>query len=152
MCVCVCVCVCNLGIEPRSPTLQVNSLPAEPPGKPFIAASLFHGIMISYMNYCSSLLTGHLVSFPVPHKFFIHTATLGTILRASILSFFLKLPILIFLILIVTTLEMINSNHLTAQLRKRRPALTTRGEKALPIWPSFLYSQRLPLLREDYFV
>ena len=25
----------NAGIEPRSPTLQVDSLPAEPPGKPF---------------------------------------------------------------------------------------------------------------------
>ena len=24
----------NLGIEPRSPTLQVDSLPADPPGKP----------------------------------------------------------------------------------------------------------------------
>ena len=24
----------NLGIEPRSPTLQADSLPAEPPGKP----------------------------------------------------------------------------------------------------------------------
>jgi len=25
----------NPGIEPRSPTLQVDSLPAKPPGKPF---------------------------------------------------------------------------------------------------------------------
>ena len=25
----------NPGIKPRSPTLQVDSLPAEPPGKPF---------------------------------------------------------------------------------------------------------------------
>lgn len=53
--------------------------------------SLFQGIIISCMNYCSSLLTGLLVSFPVPHKFFIHTAALGTILRASVMSFFLKI-------------------------------------------------------------
>ena len=26
----------NPGIEPRSPTLQADSLPAEPPGKPFV--------------------------------------------------------------------------------------------------------------------
>ena len=29
----------NTGIEPRSPTLQVDSLPAEPPGKPRAVAS-----------------------------------------------------------------------------------------------------------------
>ena len=28
----------NLGIEPRSPALQVDSLPAEPPGKPHMLA------------------------------------------------------------------------------------------------------------------
>ena len=26
----------NPGVEPRSPALQVDSLPAEPPGKPFL--------------------------------------------------------------------------------------------------------------------
>ena len=35
----------NPGIEPRSPTLQVEeSLPAEPPGKPFI------GLLVKYLN------------------------------------------------------------------------------------------------------
>ena len=34
----------NPGIEPRSPTLQVNSLPAEPPGKPRYLLS-DHGIV-----------------------------------------------------------------------------------------------------------
>ena len=30
----------NPGIEPRSPTLQADSLPSEPPGKPFISISM----------------------------------------------------------------------------------------------------------------
>ena len=30
----------NPGIEPRSPTLQVDSLPAEPPGKPALNPDL----------------------------------------------------------------------------------------------------------------
>ena len=29
--------ICNAGIEPRSPALQVDSLPSEPPGKPRLA-------------------------------------------------------------------------------------------------------------------
>ena len=34
----------NPGLEPRYPTLQAESLPAEPPGKPFI------GPLVKYFN------------------------------------------------------------------------------------------------------
>ena len=41
----------NLGIEPRSPTLQVDSLPFEPPGKPMntgvSSLSLLQGIFLT---------------------------------------------------------------------------------------------------------
>ena len=33
----------NLGIEPKSPTLQADSLPSEPPGKPNICTSSCRG-------------------------------------------------------------------------------------------------------------
>ena len=36
----------NPGIEPRSPTLQVDSLPAEPPGKPHPRFLIFHLLKI----------------------------------------------------------------------------------------------------------
>ena len=37
----------NPGIEPRSPPLQVYSLPAEPPGKPFeVTGQLFYGLSL----------------------------------------------------------------------------------------------------------
>ena len=40
----------NSGIEPRSPAWQVNSLPFEPPGKPF-----FSGKFGKIMNECCLL-------------------------------------------------------------------------------------------------
>ena len=43
----------NPGIEPRSPALQVNSLPAEPQGKPFC--------LISHNFYCIFSILGVLV-------------------------------------------------------------------------------------------
>ena len=42
----------NPGIEPRSLTLQVDSLPSEPPGKPYL---------LSYLN----LNAGKVVAFPL---------------------------------------------------------------------------------------
>ena len=36
----------NPGIKPRSPTLQADSLPAEPPGKPNRAKETFKEIMV----------------------------------------------------------------------------------------------------------
>ena len=40
----------NLGIEPRSSTLQADTLPSEPPGKPF--AYLSKGVLkMPYMKY-----------------------------------------------------------------------------------------------------
>ena len=35
----------NQGIEPRSPTSQVDSLPSEPPGKVFIRETLYQGAL-----------------------------------------------------------------------------------------------------------
>ena len=37
MSLCLSYLYCDLGIKPRSPTLQANSLPSEPPGKPFLS-------------------------------------------------------------------------------------------------------------------
>jgi len=34
----------NPGIKPRSPALQVDSLPAEPPGKPQHSANFFYKV------------------------------------------------------------------------------------------------------------
>ena len=41
----------NPGIEPRSPALQADSLPAEPPGKPFlkVRSGLEVSILLSYI-------------------------------------------------------------------------------------------------------
>ena len=56
----------NPGIEPRSPTLQVGSLPAEPPGKPknigVGSLSLLEGIFLTQelnqgLLHCSGLFT-----------------------------------------------------------------------------------------------
>ena len=51
----------NLGIEPRSPTLQAESLPAEPPGKPkntgVGSLSFLQGIFLTQeMNWGSHAL------------------------------------------------------------------------------------------------
>ena len=45
----------NAGIEPRSPVLQVDSLPAEPPGNPFYTLIKLYYIKSSER---SSLITG----------------------------------------------------------------------------------------------
>ena len=42
--------LCNPGIEPRSPTLQADSSPSEPPGKPIRCNELILG---GHMNVCS---------------------------------------------------------------------------------------------------
>ena len=83
----------NLGIEPRSPALQVDSLPSEPPGKPkntgVGSLSLFQGIfltqesnrgllhyrqilyLLSYWEAHSSFcpISNHMISptFEIPH-------------------------------------------------------------------------------------
>ena len=43
-------CLPNPGIKPRSPALQVDSLPAEPPGKPEVACLLFQVSGITNMS------------------------------------------------------------------------------------------------------
>ena len=50
----------NPGIEPRSPALQADSLPSEPPGKPRLEINnsdeqLFHGQHGEIMDDCFSL-------------------------------------------------------------------------------------------------
>ena len=49
----------NPGIEPRSPALQVDSLPSEPPGKPQIHTTIYEiGSMYStilYSIFCNNL-------------------------------------------------------------------------------------------------
>ena len=48
----------NLGIEPRSPALQVDSLPSEPPGKPLeVFGHYLH-------RSCFSILGGSLLDMP----------------------------------------------------------------------------------------
>ena len=50
----------NPGIKPRSPTLQVDSLPAEPQGKPFVhkrgplffVSTFVPGVIIILFNIC----------------------------------------------------------------------------------------------------
>ena len=43
----------NPGIEPRSPTLQVDSLPAEPQGKPWTSRGFSRPSFISETGFCS---------------------------------------------------------------------------------------------------
>ena len=48
----------NLGIEPRSPTLQADTLPSEPPGKPKIEFTGSEGLRISRcFEYCEKNIT-----------------------------------------------------------------------------------------------
>ena len=54
----------NPGIEPRSPTLQADSLPSEPPGKPVSS------LPISPFSFPLSFLFGTLAHFPQGFPFF----------------------------------------------------------------------------------
>ena len=40
------------GIEPRSPSLQTDSLPSEPPGKPFVYISHFKKSILPSVDIC----------------------------------------------------------------------------------------------------
>ena len=49
----------NPGIEPRSPTFQVDCLPAEPPGKPNSMLSIINVIILNY--YCVTQNIGNVL-------------------------------------------------------------------------------------------
>ena len=68
----------NPGIEPRSPALQVDSLPAEPPGKPknigLGSLSLLQGIFLTQelnqgLLHCRQILTNELGGKPSQWEF-----------------------------------------------------------------------------------
>ena len=52
--------LCNPGIEPRSPTLQADSLPSEPPGK--LQSHRFTDVFTHLVNYSNKKLTTYYVA------------------------------------------------------------------------------------------
>ena len=52
------------GIELRSPALQADSLPFEPPGKPYAAGKTKHNQKTNYLNHERKLFIKHHPSSP----------------------------------------------------------------------------------------
>ena len=60
----------NPGIEPRSPALQADALPSEPPGKPFFKAVCINPNLLIYPFSPYSLVTVSLFSTSIENLYF----------------------------------------------------------------------------------
>ena len=47
----------NPGIKPRSPSLQADSLPSEPPGKPYLSVAAFSFWLYDQFSFCCMIIT-----------------------------------------------------------------------------------------------